>query len=426
MSDDDAARGGPRLLVYSQDGLGLGHLRRTSTLITEVLAARPEVAVLTVSDSPLGRFFPTGGHHDYLKLPSIRKVGPGDWAAVALPMPFREVIALRRELLRAAAVRFRPNVVLVDHMPHGAMGELIPTLEALRATGARFVLGLRDILDAPEIIRRRWSVEGGYEAVDRYYDSVLVYGSRDVFDLPTEYGWPAAVASRVSFCGYVSSAAAPATDARRVRSRLLSALTPGVPSGRLVVATAGGGADAHPVFSRLLAAVPDILAERSCGFAIIAGPFMPEGDYEDLRRRATGLPVRVHRSLTNVPTYIAAADLVVSMAGYNTTVEILRSGRPGLLVPRSGPSAEQRLRADLFGARGWVRWLDPERLDRDAVAGAVTRALADTAEPDPRPAPDLCGSAVAAAALIGLVDEEGGSWPGAQGGGGAVAAPARL
>jgi predicted glycosyltransferase len=325
---------GPRLLVYSQDGLGLGHLRRTSTLINEVLAARPEIGVLTISDSPLGKFFPTAGNHDYLKLPSIRKVGPGDWAPVALPMPFREVISLRRELLRAAALRFRPDVVLVDHMPHGAMGELIPTLEALRPTGARFVLGLRDILDAPEVVRRRWSVEGGYEAVARHYDSVLVYGSREVFDLPTVYGWPAAAASRLTFCGYVSSPPASAADARRVRSRLLGALTAGVPGGKLVVATAGGGADAYPVFSRLLAAVPDILAEHPCGFVMIAGPFMPEESYDDLRRQARGLPVRVYRSVTNVPTYLAAADLVVSMAGYNTTVEILRSGRPGLLVPR--------------------------------------------------------------------------------------------
>jgi predicted glycosyltransferase len=413
---------GPRLLVYSQDGLGLGHLRRTSTLINEVLAARPEIGVLTISDSPLGKFFPTAGNHDYLKLPSIRKVGPGDWAPVALPMPFREVISLRRELLRAAALRFRPDVVLVDHMPHGAMGELIPTLEALRPTGARFVLGLRDILDAPEVVRLRGLGEGGYGGVDHHYDSVLVYGSREVFDLPTVYGWPAAAASRLTFCGYVSSPPASAADARRVRSRLLGALTAGVPGGKLVVATAGGGADAYPVFSRLLAAVPDILAEHPCGFVMIAGPFMPEESYDDLRRQARGLPVRVYRSVTNVPTYLAAADLVVSMAGYNTTVEILRSGRPGLLVPRRGPSAEQRLRADLFAARGWVSWLDPELLDTDAVAGSVTRALSDTAEPGARPAPDLSGSVVAAGALVGLLDEQSDCWPVAQGGVTAAAA----
>jgi len=398
--DGDSA---PRLLVYSQDGLGLGHLRRTSNLISQMLSRRPDVAVLTVSDSPLGKFFDTAGNHDYLKLPSIRKAGPGDWNALALPMPFREVISLRRELLRVAALRFRPDVVLVDHMPHGAMGELLPTLEALRPTGARIVLGLRDILDAPEVIRRRWSVEGAYEAVNRYYDRVLVYGSRDVFDLPVEYGWPPDAAARLSYCGYVCPPQVPAAEARRVRARLLGALTPGAAAGKLIVATAGGGADAYTLFRELLDAAPYVLKEHPCGIAVIAGPFLPQMQYDELRRRASGLPVRVYRSVANAATYISAADLVVSMAGYNTTVEILRSGRCGLLVPRRGPSAEQRLRARLFSAHGWVRWLEPEHLDTASLAASVGRALADTDEPGDGVAPDLAGGPVAASALLELL-----------------------
>jgi len=400
------AGGRPRLLVYSQDGLGLGHLRRTSNLIAQMLAYRPEVAVLTVSDSPLGRFFPTAGNHDYLKLPSIRKAGPGDWNALALPVPFPEVLSLRRELLRVAALRFRPDVVLVDHMPHGAMGELLPTLEALRPTGARIVLGLRDILDAPEVIRRRWSVEGAYEAVNRYYDRVLVYGSRNVFDVPVEYGWPPEAAARLAYCGYVCPPQVPAAEARRVRARLLAALTPGVPAGKLVVATAGGGADAYALFRELVAATPYLLKEHPCGIVLIAGPFLPQAEYDELRRRATGLPVQVYRSVANAATYICAADVVVSMAGYNTTVEILRSRRPGLLVPRRGPSAEQRLRAGLLAARGWVRSLDPEYVDTDAMTASVVQALTETGEPDERSAPDLAGGSVAASALLELLDAE--------------------
>jgi len=398
--------GGPRLLVYSQDGLGLGHLRRTSNLIVQILSHRPDVAVLTVSDSPLGKFFATAGTHDYLKLPSIRKAGPGDWNAVALPMPFPEVISLRRELLRVAALRFRPDVVLVDHMPHGAMGELLPTLEALRPTGARIVLGLRDILDSPEVIRRRWSVEGAYEAVNRYYDRVLVYGSRNVFDLPVQYGWPPDAAARLEYCGYVCPPPVPAAEARRVRARLLAALTDGGSAGKLIVATAGGGADAYALFRELLDAVPYVLKENPCGLAVITGPFLPQTQYDELRRRASGLPVRVYRSVANAATYISAADVVVSMAGYNTAVEILRSGRPGLLVPRRGPSAEQRLRARLFAAHGWVRWLDPEHLDTDAIVTSVGRALTHTDESnDQRLAPDLAGASVAASALLDLLHD---------------------
>src|SRR6266542_6281122 len=179
----------PRIMMYSQDGLGLGHMRRTSSIANQIAQVRSDAAILTMADSQLGQFFETSKNHDYLKLPSILKAGPGDWRAVSLPLPFADVSAMRRELIRSAVLSFQPHVLLVDHMPHGAMGELLPTLEALKTSGAstKIVLGLRDILDAPEVVSRRWRAEGAYEAIERYYDMVLVYGRREVFDMGEQY-----------------------------------------------------------------------------------------------------------------------------------------------------------------------------------------------------------------------------------------------
>jgi predicted glycosyltransferase len=73
------------------------------------------------------------------------------------------------------------------------------------------------------------------------------------------------------------------------------------------------------------------------------------------------------------------------MAGYNTTVEVLAAGTPALLIPRSGPSAEQRTRAELFAGRSWVRWLDPCRLDGDVVAAGICAGLEEPLAPLSRP-----------------------------------------
>src|SRR6185503_1919158 len=92
--DDNGADGGPhsgaagpRLLIYSQDGQGLGHLRRTSAIAAEFLRASPDACVLTVSDSPLGTFFGIAPNQDYLKLPSLVKTGAGVWHSLSLPLP---------------------------------------------------------------------------------------------------------------------------------------------------------------------------------------------------------------------------------------------------------------------------------------------------------------------------------------------------
>jgi predicted glycosyltransferase len=390
-----ARRGGPRLLIYTQDGLGLGHLRRASSIAEEFLRVVPRGSVLTISDSPLGSLLRDLPHHDYLKLPSIVKVGPGEWRPHSLPMTIGEVRELRSHLILDAASAFRPDVMLVDHMPHGALGELVPTLDRLRTTPTHVVLGVRDIIDAPEVVHRRWRSEGAFDALAAYYDQVLVYGSADVFDLATAYGWPAPLARLVRYCGYVC-----APSATPVVGRPRS-LGPGpAPSVRTIVAMAGGGADAYALMSTLVDAVPEICDAQPCTFVIVTGPFMPEPSRRDLKQRAQGLPVRLRTMVADPLKYVAAADLVVAMAGYNTTMEVLRLGTPALLVPRRGPSSEQRMRARRFAERGWVSQLDPDDLGPGRLATAVLDALSHRPLSHRVPPPDLGGIRRAAEQLL--------------------------
>ena len=389
--------GGPRLLIYSQDGLGLGHLRRTSAIAAEFLQGRPDACVLTVSDSPLGTFFGIVPNQDYLKLPSLVKSGPGAWNAVSLPLSSGELFALRRDVLASVAASFRPDIVLVDHMPHGARGELLPTLEALRKTPAAIVLGLRDILDAPEVVQRTWQDEGAYDAVEQFYDRVLVYGSRDVFDVATEYAWSAPAAASLEYCGYVCAPFA-GRNAGRIRARALG----GKHDGRLVVAMAGGGADAYPMMDALLDGFEELADEQPSALILITGPFMPANQRRKLLARAQGRRVHIRTSVGNMPSYIKAADVVVGMAGYNSTAEMLRSGTPAVLVPRRGPSAEQRMRSSLFKERGWVRVVDPDELSPASLVGAVNEA---SGSPAPPVGPQLGGLEVAVGHLLSLVEE---------------------
>jgi predicted glycosyltransferase len=168
--------------------------------------------------------------------------------------------------------------------------------------------------------------------------------------------------------------------------------------GDLIVAMAGGGADADALFDTLLSAVPHLAKQRRCVVVIVTGPFLPSAERRALVRRASGLPVHVIKSVSDSMGYLGAADLVVAMAGYNTTAEILSLGQRALLVPRSGPSAEQQMRARLFAERGWVRWLAPELLSPSTLADAMAEAL--TTPLAPPVAPDLNGRSRVAHLLL--------------------------
>lgn len=394
----------PHVVIYSQDGLGLGHMRRTSSIVCQFLKIMPDASALTLSDSQLGQFFGLVRNHDYIKLPSIVKDGPGAWRASNLPLSFPDVHVMRREIISSTLLSFMPDIILVDHMPHGAMGELIPAFEALKAAGActKIILGLRDILDDPDVIQERWMLEGAYEALHRYYDQILVYGMRDVFDVAAQYQFPSEIAEKVHYCGYVCTPAKP-RYAEKVRSQ---SLPKEQANTKLIVSMAGGGADAYPMMSALLEAFPAVQAQQPSVLVLITGPFMPPVLRHDLETRARGLPVKVKMSVNDSLSYLKAADLIVAMAGYNTTIEILSSGKRAILIPRAGPSAEQRTRARLFSERGWVEFINPEELDPINVAGRIVASLHGQPALAARSVPNLGGVSDAAEHLLTILSTE--------------------
>jgi predicted glycosyltransferase len=384
-----------RILMYSQDSLGLGHLRRLTNLANALVAQREDLTVLLVVDSPVAPFFELRPRIDFVKLPTVIKVDAGVFRAGRMPVDYDEVRTLRASMLRDLALRFAPDLLLVDHMPGGANRELLPALQAVGGHGlpTRIVLGLRDILDRPAVTREVWQREGAYEAMRRFYHRVLVYGSPDVFATADEYGFDDCMNGRVSYCGYVCNAEA-VDDPREVRARL------GCGGEPLVAAMAGGGADGFALLDAFAEAVRLLRPRLPLAALIVTGPFLGEAERGELRQRAAALGIRVYAAVGDAPSHVHAADLVVCMAGYNTVSEVLRLARRAILVPRAGPSAEQGMRARLFAARGLVEAIEPAALAPATLADAIERALGGPAPLRTRPVPDLGGVANATAVLL--------------------------
>jgi predicted glycosyltransferase len=143
----------------------------------------------------------------------------------------------------------------------------------------------------------------------------------------------------------------------------------------LVFVSAGGGHDGYTLMQtyvravRLLESRVDLLTLMAVGVNL-APELMRELEVE-----AKGLPIQVRTHVTDSLSHIAAADLVVCMAGYNTLSEVLSLNKRALVVPRAGPSAEQRMRAGLFANRGLLEMLDPSDLTPELMAQRLRVAL---------------------------------------------------
>src|SRR5439155_26246619 len=128
----------------------------------------------------------------------------------------------------------------------------------------------------------------------------------------------------------------------------------GLPAGRFAYASAGGGAHGDWIVRTYLQAIR-VLGTRA-GFSTLIAVSInaPIPVFRELEAMAEGLPVEIVPSVSDGLRAIAAADLVVCMAGYNTVSELLSLGKKSLVIPRAGPSAEQRMRAGLFARKALI------------------------------------------------------------------------
>jgi predicted glycosyltransferase len=256
---------------------------------------------------------------------------------------------------------------------------------------------LRDILDRPERVKASWAKEGTLELIERWYDRVLIYGHRCLFDTAAAYGLSPRLDDRLVHCGYVAPAGTPRAGA--------GAAWPAAGRRRLLV-TAGGGRDGEAILTtslRALRLLPDVDRPAT---VLVAGPLMEAQRRADLERLSHGLPVEILRWTSDGRALAAEADLIVCMAGYNTLTECLSLGKRPIVVPRAGPSQEQRLRTELFAGLGLVRPVYPEELAPARMAEALRAALAEAGAARQGELVPLDGGDRAAMELVRLLGPE--------------------
>jgi predicted glycosyltransferase len=358
------------VLLYAQDNKGLGHINRTLTLARHILDAHQQATAVIVTKSPIASIFTVPDRCDYIKLPDCRTPPAVGQTAAERAVARERYRAVRRRLLRAAALGLAPELVVVDHEPLGADGEFRDGLYALKeqCPTTRFVYGMRDIMDDPARTRTRWRQLGVYEALETLYDGIAVYGSPHLYDVAQAYDLPPAVQAKLHYCGYVVRAAR-AGDAAGLRARY------GLPpTGPLVVATVGSGSDGYPVLAATRAALHQLQPHYPGLCAVlVAGPFMPQEQQAALRAQAP--PTCRVIPQADCCELMGAADAIISMGGYNSVCEALAAARPLVIVPRATRKVEQLLRAQLLARHDLAYCVPPQTLSAETLAAGVHWAL---------------------------------------------------
>ena len=372
----------PRILMYSHDTFGLGHLRRCRTIAESLVQHRPETSVLIVAGSPMVGSFRFPPQVDFVRVPGVVKLGADHYAPSNPGLSIEDLIALRGALIARTAEIFAPDVFLVDKEPLGLRGEVAAALRALRNTGTRLVLGLRDVMDEPARFAEEWQRKGALAAVEAYYHHVWIYGLPEICDPLDGLDLTPALRDRVSFTGYLERARTP--------SGAMADPVIGSEEPYVLVTTGGGGDGAMLVdwVLRAYEAAPDMPLRAK----ILLGPFMEAGQQTDFQERVSRLAkVDAVTFVSSIEPLIENAAGVVAMGGYNTFCEILSFNKRAIIVPRTHPRLEQQIRASRAEGLGLLRMLLPEKAGEADVMAEAIRSLPDQPRPATAAVPDLLG-----------------------------------
>lgn len=357
-----ASNRGSRVLIYSHDTFGLGHLRRCRTIAHSLVEHHKNLSVLILSGSPIIGSFDFRARVDFVRVPGVIKLRNGEYTSLNLHMDIEDTLDLRASIIRHTASSFDPDIFIVDKEPLGLRGEVTSTLEMLKERGTRLVLGLRDVMDEPKLLAPEWQRKNVMPALEDLYDDIWVYGLPQICNPLDGLELTPKITQKMTYTGYLP----------RKTGTAASMALPEMTNRPFLLVTTGGGGDGEGLIDWVLKAYEtDPLLPYPA--LLVLGPFMSAELQSNFHERAARLErVEVITFDPHFENLMADAAGVVAMGGYNTFCEILSLDKRSIIVPRRVPRLEQTIRAERAEELGLVQMIaDDDERDPAAMAAAL-------------------------------------------------------
>jgi predicted glycosyltransferase len=352
-----------RILIYSHDSFGLGHLRRCRAIAHALVEQDKEISVLIMSGSPIIGSFDFRARVDFVRVPGVIKLRNGDYTSLNLHIDIEQTLQIRSSIIHHTAEIFDPDLFIVDKEPLGLRGEVEETLLMLKNRGVPLILGLRDVMDDPDLLGPEWERKHVVPALRDLYDDIWVYGLPQICDPLEGVELPKSVRKRVTYTGYL----------RRTLPHAQLQPTPLKKiDGRYILVTTGGGGDGEAIIDWVLRAYEHD-KNMPLPALLVLGPFMQsERQAEFIARAAKLKKIEAITFDAQMETLVERAVGVVAMGGYNTFCEILSFDKRALIVPRTKPRREQYIRAARAEELGLCRVLvENDSMDPTVMATAL-------------------------------------------------------
>ena len=375
VTEDEMAGDDTRILFYSHDTMGLGHIQRNLKIARALKAAFPRLEISLLTGSTVATAFDLPPGVNFIHLPPVRKIGSEKYDSFYGNISFESVLEKRKSIILDSLRTFNPAIFWVDHAPVGMSAELLPALDWISNDKIPIytILGLRDIIDSPSTIIPLWLKQGIYRVLRKNYDKILIYGDRRLFDPTVVYEFTEDIKEKSSFTGYIIDSTAYESPGE--------AHTSSRDRKRVFVTIGGGEWYGREIIGSMIDLVKDCENRPPFDLFIVTGPFLSDDLYGEYSKTTRELDIKLVRFMPDLRPHMAASDLVVATAGYNTVTDILACGRKAILIPRVKFREEQLIRARILKDMGLVEKVGAMTITSDSLNELIWRLLENGESP---------------------------------------------
>lgn len=360
-----------RILIYSHDSFGLGHLRRCRAIAHSLVAHYKGVSVLILSGSPIIGSFDFRARVDFVRIPGVIKLKDGEYTSLGLHIDLEQTLKMRESIIYHTAASFKPDIFLVDKEPTGLKGEVVSTLKMLKDRGSLNILGLRDIMDEASALKLEWQRKKVAPVLADLYHHIWVYGLPQMGNPIASLELPKRVEEKVIYTGYLNR------DLPGDRNWV----TPVDIDKPFILVTAGGGGDGEDLVDWVISAYEhdQYIPHR---LVIVTGPFMAPGHRQAFYDRCVKIEqLEIIEFDNHIELLMDRAEAIIAMGGYNTFCEILSFDKKALIVPRSVPRKEQLIRAQRATKLGLISMIDDDTAQNPEKMADAIRRLPEQMKP---------------------------------------------
>jgi predicted glycosyltransferase len=315
-----------KIIFYCQYVWGMGHLFRS----IEVARALSEHEVILV----------VGGREVDIELPEhvtlVRLPGlyMDEQFTTLIPEDADKTIAAiqrkRQEILFSLCQTHKPDLFIIELYPFGRTifgFELQPLLDSIqqgRFGKIKVVCSLRDIL--VEKRDPKAYEERVLNHLNTHFDLLLIHSDPAIMPLDETFSRVNDIPIPIFYTGFVTRKVKPAAGKKLRRELAIAARE------KLIVASAGGGRSGYTLLSNVIEAAHQLADSQQIRLEMFTGPFRDEGEFKKLSANSTKR-IRVRQFTKRFLDYLSAADVSVSLAGYNTCMNLLVTRVPALVYP---------------------------------------------------------------------------------------------